>query len=44
MSIGEISLERGGFDSIDWQDGQQDRMTGERLLIRPHNAAAEEPL
>jgi hypothetical protein len=40
MSIGEISLERGGLDGIDWQDGQQYRMTGERFLVRSNNAAA----
>jgi hypothetical protein len=40
MSIGEISLERGGFDSIDRQNRKQDRVPAERLLVRAHNAAA----
>ena len=33
MSVGEISLEGSGFDSIDWQDAQQYWMTRERFLI-----------
>ena len=40
MSIGEISLERGGLDSIDWQGAQQYRMTGKRFLVRSNNATA----
>src|SRR5262249_22631120 len=40
VSIGEISLERRGLNGIDRQDGQQYRMTGQRVLIRTNNAAA----
>jgi hypothetical protein len=40
VSVGEISLEGRGLDGIDRQDGQQYRMTSERLLIRSNNTAA----
>src|ERR1700739_250520 len=40
MSVGEISLERGGFDGIDGQNRKQERMTAERVLVRSHNPAA----
>jgi hypothetical protein len=40
VSIGEISLEGGGLDGIDRQDGQQYRMTSERFFVRSNNAAA----
>jgi hypothetical protein len=40
VSVGEITLERGGFDNIDWQDPQQYRMAAERFLVRSNDAAA----
>ena len=40
VSIGEISLERGGLDGIDRQNRKQDRVPAERFLVRSHNAAA----
>src|SRR5580692_9610337 len=40
VSIGEVSLERGGFDSIDRQNRKQEWMSAERLLVQSHNAAA----
>src|SRR5262245_58941580 len=40
MSVGKFSLKRCGFDGIDWQNGQQNRVSPKRLLIRAENAAA----
>src|SRR6266496_3464974 len=40
MSIGEISLEGRGFNSIDRQNRKQERMTAERFLVQSHNAAS----
>src|SRR6202030_3851477 len=39
MSIGQISLERGGLDGIDRQNRKQERMSAERVLVRSHNTA-----
>jgi hypothetical protein len=40
MSIGEISLERGRLDGIDWQNRKQERMSAERFLVRSNHAPA----
>lgn len=40
VSIGEISLERSGFDGIDGQNRKQEGMSAERVLVRSHNPAA----
>ena len=38
VSIGEISLKRGGLDGIDRQNREQDRVSAERFLVRSNNA------
>src|SRR5580700_7481880 len=40
MSIREISLEGSWLDGIDGQNRKQERMTAERFLVQPHNAAS----
>jgi hypothetical protein len=41
LSIGEISLEGRGLDGVNRKNAKQYRMTGERFLVRPHNAATD---
>jgi len=40
MSVGEISLKRGGLNGIDRQNREQEWVSTERLLVRSNNAAA----
>src|SRR5262249_46504499 len=39
VSIGEVSLEGGGFNRTDRQHGQQHRMSRKRLLVHSNDAA-----
>src|SRR5689334_11108981 len=41
VSVREISLVRGRFDGIDWQNRKQDRVSAKRFLVRSNHTAAD---